>query len=75
MFNKIFKKSVLWITVITVIFSGSLSMVYAETDSAKEATLSDRIEGIINSLSALVRYDEVNEKTLYKAAFEELFQK
>ena len=74
MFNKIFKKSVLWITVIMVIFSGSLSMVYAETDSAKEATLSDRIEGIINSLSALVRYDEVNEKTLYKAAFEELFQ-
>ena len=74
MFNKVFKKSVLWITVVTVIFSSSFSLVYAQNTEIEEATLADRIEGIIKSLSALVRYDEINEKTLYKAAFEELFQ-
>ncbi len=74
MFNKVLKKSVLWITVITVVFSSSFSLVYSQNTETEEVTLSDRIEGIIKNLSILVRYEEIDEKTLYKAAFEEVFQ-
>ena len=67
MFNKFLKKSVLWITVVTVIFSSSFSLVYAQNTETEEVTLSERIEGIIKNLSILVRYEEIDEKTLYKA--------
>ncbi len=68
------KKSILWFLIITVSFA-NFSVFAAETAEAeKTLTLSEEVEDIINRLTVLSRYAEVNRESLYKTAFESVFK-
>ncbi len=66
------KKSILWLVIISFSFAGFT--VFAEDTDTTPATLSEQIETVINNLTILSRYPEVEKESLYKAAFESLFK-
>ncbi|MDO4743883.1 MAG: S41 family peptidase [Clostridia bacterium] len=76
MLNRLLKKSVVWLLVVLMTVSSAGVLTFAETAGktfANEPDLADTIDKIIENLVILSRYDEVTKESLYKAAFEELF--
>ena len=71
MMKGMIKKSIVWLLVVTLSFA-SLT-VFAENKADTTETLSEEIQTIVSNLSVLSRYKEVDAKSLYKAAFESLF--
>ncbi|MBR5155110.1 MAG: S41 family peptidase [Clostridia bacterium] len=72
--RNIVKKSILWLLIITISFASFT--VFAENSAAEteNVALTKEIEKIINNLTILSRYQEVNKESLYKAAFEAVFK-
>ncbi len=72
MIENIIKKSVVWLLIVSLSIAGFT--VFAEGNAETSKTLSEDIEIIINNLSILSRYQDVNKESLYQAAFESIFK-
>ncbi len=64
---------IVWLLIITMSFASSAVFATEPEKDEKPLTMSEKIGNIINNLSLLSRYSEVDGESLYKAAFEAAF--
>ncbi len=79
MFEKVMKKLIVSLLIVTIAISSVGMSVFAEdlgtsASEKQEQTLSQQMEKIINNLTLLSVYGEVTKESLYKTAFETVFK-
>ncbi len=72
--KRLIYKSIIWFLIITVSFASFTAFASDEAKDKESTVLSEQIDNIINNLTVFSRYETISKESLYKAAFESLFQ-
>ncbi len=72
MINKLFKKGIIFFLILTITVFSVNAVVFAE--EKEEKNYAENVEKLINNLTLLSRYETVTQQSLYKAAFEAIFE-